>query len=410
MMPAFSGCRLGFFTSVIGHGGSEVQFADTIAACVAAGADAVVWSHPDAAVRELLASDTVSASLRDWPTHAAKSTSPQPVTTPTSAPMPAFNIRRLIPFAAKRWLGFRRDAKRLAALLQAERLDGLIVNVNGSEAASVAGALAGVPTVNVYHLSWTPPPGNALTRWADERARSVTLHAAKFTIHISQAVSREWSERYRYPLSRTAVIYNGVATATEVDRDAVRGGRGLSDDTIAFAVPARFDPIKGHDVLFDALALLATDLPPYCILLCGDGPLRVEYEARCRNLPMVRFLGWRSDLPAILAAVDAVVLPSLRSENLSLAVLEGMRAGTPAIVTAVGGMAEAVTDGTTGFVVPAGDARKLADAIRSMILESELRLAMGRAAKADADRRFSRERMRAEYVARLAEFFGKEPR
>ncbi|MGC4085041.1 MAG: glycosyltransferase, partial [Vicinamibacterales bacterium] len=92
--------------------------------------------------------------------------------------------------------------------------------------------------------------------------------------------------------------------------------------------------------------------------LVGDGPLRSSFEAElaARDLASsVRVLGTRSDVPALLAAADVLVHPSLE-EGFSNALLEGMAAGLPVVATAVGGNPEAIVDGVTGYLVPARDA------------------------------------------------------
>ena len=134
--------------------------------------------------------------------------------------------------------------------------------------------------------------------------------------------------------------------------------------------------------------------------------MRAELESRVRAANVngiIRFLGFRSDLPAILQAVDCVVLPSIASENLSVAVLEGLMAGTPAIVTEVGGMAEAVIDGVTGFVVSREDPHAIGAAMLKMVADPAATRRMGANARSDALVRFTRRRMMDEYVKVLDE-------
>ena len=93
-----------------------------------------------------------------------------------------------------------------------------------------------------------------------------------------------------------------------------------------------------------------------------------------------------------MGAADVFALSSIR-EGLSITLLESMRAGLPAIVTAIGGNGEAVEDGVTGRVVPAGDAAALAAALRALLDDPATRASFGQAARARWCARFTAERM-----------------
>jgi len=100
----------------------------------------------------------------------------------------------------------------------------------------------------------------------------------------------------------------------------------------------------------------------------------------------------RADVPELLGEVAVSVLPSL-SEGLSNAILESMAAGVPVVATAVGGNAEAVKDGVTGLVVPAGNPAALAGAICTLLEDGELASRFGRAGRERVEEHFSERRM-----------------
>src|SRR5690606_16695451 len=105
--------------------------------------------------------------------------------------------------------------------------------------------------------------------------------------------------------------------------------------------------------------------PEAVLLIAGDGPKRDDCEAKVVSLGLdsaVRFLGNRSDIPDILAAVDVVALPSSR-EGLPYSALEAMAAGRPIVSFAVGGMVELLCNDETGVLVPAGDGSALAQSL-----------------------------------------------
>jgi glycosyltransferase involved in cell wall biosynthesis len=138
---------------------------------------------------------------------------------------------------------------------------------------------------------------------------------------------------------------------------------------------ARLAQQKGHRFLVEAVPKVRDAI----FILAGDGPERDALEEQVRLLAVedrVRFLGYRSDIPELLANSDALVLPSLY-EGLPLAVLEAMAAGKPVVATSVGGTDEAVVDGETGFLVPPRDSDALAAAIRRVIQDDVLAQRLG---------------------------------
>ena len=146
------------------------------------------------------------------------------------------------------------------------------------------------------------------------------------------------------------------------------------------------------------------------VICCGDGRIEQElrdYAERLGVAGVVRFLGYREDVRSIMRASDCLVLPSIASENLSVAVLEGAALGVPAVVTDVGGMAEVVEDGETGRVVPAGSAQALGDAMSAMI-NTPARIEMGARARSRAQTLFSVEIMKSAYAKYFANVCGRD--
>lgn len=172
------------------------------------------------------------------------------------------------------------------------------------------------------------------------------------------------------------------------------------DGRLALLVPARLHPEKGHEHLFLALRILRDEGWKVRAFLAGSGAFREAYERRIRALDLVEevwFLGHREDVVGLMAAADAVVVPS-EAEAFGLVALEARAVGAPLIATTAGGLPEVVRDGVDGILVPPGDPVALASAIRKVLSEDELRARMGRPDPTVADR-FSFERMIREYEA-----------
>jgi glycosyltransferase involved in cell wall biosynthesis len=154
-------------------------------------------------------------------------------------------------------------------------------------------------------------------------------------------------------------------------------------------------PLKNHSLLLQAFASVSRQLPDALLLLVGPPDrLNPDYAESLRRLAQelgvescVRFLGSRADVPDILRASDVFVLSSDYEGN-PLSVLEAMAAGLPVVSTAVGGVPELVQHGATGLLVPAGDARALAEAMAQIGFDAPLRAAMGDIARQTALERF----------------------
>jgi len=100
-------------------------------------------------------------------------------------------------------------------------------------------------------------------------------------------------------------------------------------------------------------------------------------------------VGFRADIPDVMNAWDVVVHASVRPEPFGRVILEGMLLGKPVVATAAGGVPELIDDGRTGFLVPPGDAAALADRLRGVLSAPADRDAVGRRARAWAQRHFS---------------------
>lgn len=200
------------------------------------------------------------------------------------------------------------------------------------------------------------------------------------------------------PREKVHVIYNGVDLErfSGDGRADARRELGIAHDAPVAVHVAQLRPEKGHDVLLAAAASVLERVPAARFLLVGDGALRAPIEARIRELGIaesVTLLGVRHDVPRILAAADLALLPSKpRVETFPNSILEAMASGLPVVASRVGSLDEMVEDGVTGYLVPADDARALADAIVRIFFDRTRARAMGERARARVAAHFTRER------------------
>src|SRR5205823_720767 len=120
-------------------------------------------------------------------------------------------------------------------------------------------------------------------------------------------------------------------------------------------------------------------------VIVGDGVGYEDVRRRVTALGLaerVTMAGFRRDVPEVMAALDVLVLPSIRSEATSQVILQALAVGTPVIASAIGGSPEVIRDGETGRLVPPNDARALAAAIVGVFGDRDGARAMARAGQA----------------------------
>lgn len=293
-------------------------------------------------------------------------------------------VRRLPP--TPEGLGGAWQARHLLALLRRERPALFHAHLSWPVAdkwALAAAVAARVPAVATVQLI----PEFELERSTFWQLRLLSHGVGRY-IAVSRAVAAELAERFRWPAAKIAVVYNAV----DLDRFGAPAPAGLraqlgGEGRPLLLTAARLEPQKGLPVLLRALA----EVPDAALALAGEGPELAELEALAARLEIadrVRFLGRRSDVPELLAACDAFVLPSLY-EGSSLAVLEAMAARRAVISSAIAGTDELIADGVDGILVPPGDVNGLTAAMRRLLDDLELREELAERAREKAEREFS---------------------
>lgn len=224
-------------------------------------------------------------------------------------------------------------------------------------------------------------------RWALRRSRAA--------VAVSRATRGDLEQTLRLPPGSLHVVYNGIVHRPG-ERAGVRAELGLDDQSVLLASVGNLYPVKGYDVLLQALHGVRETTPiAWHLAIAGRGDEETKLRATATELGLddrVHLLGFRQDVPDILAAADIFLMPS-RSEGLPVALLESMFAAKPSIASRVGGIPEVITDGAEGVLVPPGDPVQLAAAIGRLLTDPDSRERLGRAARATAVSRFSLESM-----------------
>lgn len=216
--------------------------------------------------------------------------------------------------------------------------------------------LARIPVVNTRHSPVS-------SRGAEYRERyfrwllSLTDEIVFVSRHAQQQIEPQWAGRH----AATRVIPNGVP----VVRFRCQRTRSGSNQPFVFGAIGRLVPVKCYDLLIDAFRLVQERAPDSELHIVGDGPLLDDlrrHVIRAGVQGRVRIEPARPDVDEVLRSFDAFVVSS-SSEGLPMVVLEAMAAGLPIVSTRVGGIAEAVEEGSFGWFCAPGNYEGLADAM-----------------------------------------------
>ena len=189
------------------------------------------------------------------------------------------------------------------------------------------------------------------------------------------------------------VVYNGVPevkACTEDEKQLIRAKHGIPPEKFVFAKIARLDAVKGHDYVLDA----AKKIDGF-FLFAGAGERmeaiakRIETEA----IQNVRILGFVEQIEEILNIADALVLASFGTEATSLALLQGMSLGKPAVVTDYGGNPYVIENERNGLLVPVKNSELLIKAMNRLIHEKNLYESLGKNARNTYKERFTEKSM-----------------
>ena len=244
----------------------------------------------------------------------------------------------------------------------------------------VAAKLAGVPViVHTYHGKGFQVFSE---RWKTKGYLALERCLARFgsgSIVVSERQKREFVDWRIEPAGRLEVIRYGLDFSSYgspiEDGQTLRAEIGVARDVPLVGVVGRVVAIKGQDVFLRAAARIAQGRSDVRFVVAGDGDRRVEFEGLAADLGIAgrtHFLGWRRDVPRVLAGLDVVVLPTvLDFEGTPLSVIEALAAGRPVVAADVGGVSEVVRDGETGLLVPPRDAEALARAIDAQLSDSQ---------------------------------------
>jgi glycosyltransferase involved in cell wall biosynthesis len=289
--------------------------------------------------------------------------------------------------AGVRVIGLKRTSARqvwawwpLYRLLRRERVDVLHAHKFGSNLwGTIVGRLARVPVIVAHEHTWSYE-GQPLRKLAD---RAVIARGSSAFVAVSREDQRRMIEVEGIRPEDTLFIPNGIPAPPAASGSDVRAELGIPPDAPVIGTVSVLRPQKALDVLLRATKILVEEFPGLHVLIAGEGDRRFALEELAAELGLedsVMFLGVRTDVPDVLAALD-VAVSSSDFEGSPLSVMEYMEAARPVVATRVGGVPDLIDDGEQGLLVEPQDPAAFADAVAGLLRDPERARQMGERAR-----------------------------
>lgn len=280
-------------------------------------------------------------------------------------------------------LEFVRQVRRFARFMADNRIDLLqthdfYTNVFGMSAASLAGIKAKVAAKRET-LGVRSPAQEFVEKLAFGRADSIVVNAAAV---------REYLIERSVPAGKITVIYNGLDISRFDDETRspaeVRLDLGLpAEGPLVTLVANLRHPVKDVPMFLRSAQKVTQAIGGVQFVVAGEGELEGELKTLATELNIadrVHFIGRCSDVPGLLSVASVCVLTSV-AEGFSNSIIEYMAAGRPVVATNVGGAAEAIADGVTGYLVEPGDDGAMAGHVIELLKDNEKAEKMGKTGK-----------------------------
>ena len=278
----------------------------------------------------------------------------------------------------------KQNAEKISELLKNLRIDLLYMNNQPSSNLEgiIASKITGIPALQHSRIE---------TTLNSFEIKAVNLWLKKM-ICVSEGVKNSFI-RQGVDKSKCVIVYNGIAieTVPKASRQDIRKTWGISDKDILIGTVGSLIKRKRIMDLIEATAIVAkrSEHPIKCMII-GKGPEKENLMTKVkeRNLDSrIIFTDFQSDAISHINALDIFAMPS-ENEGLPRVILEAMLLGKPVIASDITGPSELVIDGETGFLVPAGQTERFADAMLRLIKNAEMRKQMGEKAKERIIRNF----------------------
>ncbi|MCX7982778.1 MAG: glycosyltransferase family 4 protein [Syntrophales bacterium] len=297
----------------------------------------------------------------------------------------------------------------LVKIVKKHRLD--IVHGQGGRAeffarlaARLGGAKSYISTIAMpvegYDVS---PPRGILYQFFDR----ATEHLVSRFLVCSSALEQLLIEEHGIEKERVCKIYNGIEwreydpRSLSEERKETRNRLGLREENPLVGTVGRLVWQKGFFFFLKAIPIIYHALPKTRFVLVGDGPLRKDLEEEAKRLKIMDrlfFAGHTTEVNKFMAAMDVVVIPSLR-EGFPMVTLEAMSLEKPIVATEIDGINEQIQSGKDGILVPPQSPESLARAVVTLLQDRDYAASLGRSARKKVISEFSLEKMIEKTIA-----------
>lgn len=265
------------------------------------------------------------------------------------------------------------DVKELIRLIDRVKPD--IVHTHGALSGRIAGRRCGRVVIYTRHSAFPVPaklkypPG----RWVN---KFINEYYSDHIIAVSPAAAENLTDA-GISSKRITVMMNGVtpvARKGEAECATLREQWGIGQDEFVMGILARIEPYKGHMHILEAMKLLADQGRKMRLLVAGTGAYEQELKEKTQELGLdhcVNYLGFQSDVAAVLSVLDLQLNASYGTETSSLSILEGLSMGLPAVVSTYGGNPWLIDDGEDGLLFENRNSADLAACIARLMDEPD---------------------------------------
>lgn len=251
-----------------------------------------------------------------------------------------------------------------------------IVHAHASMSARIAARMHGAKIVYTRHSVF--PPSEKLTRFPGKMLSGLANNATADRIIAVAEAAKDNITAIGVSEKKITVILNGVEplrmySAEEIKR--TKSEFGIPEDVPCVTICARLTEVKGHKYFVDAAKILKDSGVEARFLIAGTGDTAEDIRRQADRLGLngyVKMLGFLDNVEPLMNVTDVQANCSFGTEATSLALLEGMSLGKPAVVTDFGGNPGVISDGLNGFVVPTHSAEALADKLKVLLCDKEL--------------------------------------
>lgn len=251
-----------------------------------------------------------------------------------------------------------------------------IVHTHASMSARIAAKLCGIKVVYTRHSVF--PPSKLISRFPGKLANGIINNSTADKIIAVAEAAKDNLTATGVSEKKISVILNGVEPLIPYSKEKVaelKAELGIGEDEKVAVMAARLNTVKGHKYFVEAAKILKEKGVKFKFLIAGTGDEEENIKKQINELGLqneVKLLGFLSDVEPLMNIMDVQVNCSFGTEATSLALLEGMSLGKPAVVTDFGGNPGVITNGVNGYLTPTHNGKATAECIEKLFCDGEL--------------------------------------